>query len=160
MGRGSLKEKLEAIRSLVDECLDGLGTSTKKRAQSSLGAGGGQALETDLFLKIANKAGDCEERQEIQKYVMDKRGAEGKVLLSFYISYKYFSNAWLTSGDIERITSQLGIKIDKRNVSNYLVTFRPCLESGAARKRGGPTPYRLNRRGVQRFEEIIHAKEC
>jgi len=159
MSQDRLKEKLEAIKSLVEECLTELGAPAKKPVQASSSVNQKEAPENDLFLQIVNKIGDCDECDAIRKQAIDKRSAEGKVLLCFYISYRYFENAWLTSGDVEKITSELGVKIDKKNASNYLTTFRQYLESGAVRKKGQPTPYRLNRKGVKRFEEIIHVKE-
>jgi hypothetical protein len=154
-----LKERLETIRDLVDECLAELGSAapltkrlhgTPKKAENE---------GNSIVLQIVNKVGDCDETADIQARVLDKRGAEGRVLLSFYVSQKYFNNTWLTSGDVEKITSDLGVKIDKKNISNYLVTYRKYLESNAVRKSGQPTPYRMNRGGVKRFEEIINEKD-
>lgn len=113
-----------------------------------------------LILAIANKISECDESEEIQSKVLDKASMEGKILLCFYISYKYFKNTWLTTGNIEKITSGLGNKIAVGNVSNKIKgELRQYLESGAVRKQGQPTPYRLNRKGVKRFEEIIYEKE-
>ncbi len=114
----------------------------------------------DLILSIVNKIGECDESEEIQNKVLDQRNSGGKILLCFYISHKHFKNAWLTTGDIERITSGLGTKIAVGNVSNKIKEeTRKYLESGSTRKKGQPTPYRLNRKGVKHFEEIIHASK-
>lgn len=112
-----------------------------------------------LILSIVNKIGECDESEAIQSKILDQRSADGKILLCFYISYKYFKNAWLTTGDIEKITSNLGVKIDVRNIANKVKELRQYLESGATRKKGQPTPYRLNRKGVKRFEEILNQNE-
>lgn len=111
----------------------------------------------DLILSIVNKVGDCDESEEVQSKVLDQKSMEAKILLCFYISYKYFENAWLTTGDIEKVTSGLGTKIAVGNVSNKIKgELRQYLESGAVRRRGQPTPYRLNRKGFKRFEETLH----
>jgi len=116
----------------------------------------GVAGPDDLILSIVNKVGDCDESEKIQSKVLDQKNMEAKILLCFYISYKYFKNAWLTTGDIEKITSGLGAKIAVGNVSNKIKgELRQYLESGAVRKRGQPTPYRLNRKGSKRFEAIL-----
>lgn len=111
-----------------------------------------------LILAIVNKIGDCDESEEVQIKVLDKASMEGKILLCFYISCKYFKNAWLNTGDIEKITSDLGVKIDVRNATNKIKELRRYLESGKSRKKGQPTPYRLNRKGKKRFEDIIYDK--
>ena len=113
-----------------------------------------------LILAMVNKIGDCSEGEEIQNKVLDKTDMEGKILLCFYISHKYFKNAWLTTGEIEKITSGLGTKITAGNASNKITGgLRKYLESGSVRKQGQPTRYRLNRKGVRRFEEIIYSKD-
>lgn len=111
---------------------------------------------SDLVLGIINKIGECDESEKIQTNVLDETNMEGKILLCFYISYRYFKNTRLTTGDIEKITSELGTKITAGNVSNKITGgLRKYLESGATRKHGAPTPYRLNRKGAKRFKEII-----
>lgn len=118
------------------------------------------ANQSDLILSIVNKVGDCDESEEVQSKVLDQKSMEAKILLCFYISYKYFKNTWLTTGDIEKITSGLDAKIAVGNVSNKIKgELRQYLESGAVRKQGQPTPYRLNRKGTKRFNEIIHVTE-
>ncbi len=109
----------------------------------------------DLALAIANKAKDCNESEHIQKKVLDVRNPEAKVLMCFYVSYKYFGNAWLTSGDVERITSELGVKIATGNASNYIKALRANLESGKARKKGSATPCRLNRSKVLKKDSRV-----
>lgn len=155
----TLKNKLETIRDLVEECLAELGSETvvKKKPMGPASTGSADS-DPSTVLQIVNKVGDCDEATAIEKHVLNTRGSEGRVLLAFYISYKYFKNAWLTSGDVGKITADLGIKIDKKNVSNYLVTYRKYLESGAVRKKGQSTPYRMNRAGAKCFEEIISEK--
>lgn len=119
----------------------------------------GQTDTTDqgnLILSIVNKVGDCDESEKIQSKVLDQTSMEGKILLCFFISHKYFKNTWLTTSDIEKITSALGTKITMGNVSNKIKDeLRQYLESGAVRKQGQSTPYRFNRKGAKRFEEIL-----
>ena len=116
----------------------------------------GSAKNQSTVLSIINKVGDCGESEKIKLKVIDQRGMEAKILLCFYISFKYFHNGWLTSGDIEKITSELGIKIDQRNVTNKLRELRQYLECASTRRKGQPTLYRLNRKGVKRFEGILN----
>ncbi len=155
MSNNILKEKLKNIIKLANECLTELG----EEIQSSDSQIEAEKVEgKDLPLKITNKIGDCEESNDIQNKILDKRDRGGRVLLCLYISYKYFNNAWLTTGDIEKITSELGVKIEISNVNKSIKSLRSYIENGSVRKKGQPTPFRLNRNGIKRFEEIIHAK--
>lgn len=161
MPQTTLKNKLLSIRDLIDECLQELDSVRQKGfGNDALQEDNKEESTNDLALHIINKTGDCDESEEIQKYVLDSRSIEGRLLLCFYVSYKYFDNKWLTSGDIEKITSELGVKIDQGNASNKLKKLKKYFESSAVRKKGQPTPYKLNRKGAKRFEEIIHEKEC
>ena len=130
-------------------------------AKKEVDSGTTDNKESDaLILAMVNKIGECNESEEIQSKVLDKADMEGKILLCFYISHKYFKNAWLTTGDIEKITSGLGTKITAGNVSNKITGgLRKYLESGSVRKKGQSTPYRFNRKGAKRFEEILNRNE-
>lgn len=158
MANQTLKEKLETIISLAHECLGELGetsnaTPVKEAAKDT------KETDAGITLKIVNKIGDCDEADDIQTKVLDKRDRSGRVLLCLYISQKYFGNAWLTTGDIEKITSELGVKVEISNVTKSLKSLRSYIESGSVRRKGQSTPYRLNRKGRKHFEEIIHGKE-
>ena len=159
MSGETLKGKLEAARKLLDACLAELGEVAKKSRARGRSRPDSHISGKDIALEIVNKIGDCEESDSIRTHVLDKRSVEAKVLLCFFISHKYVRNEWLTSGDIEKITSELGVKIGRSNASTYLAAHRQFLESGSARKNGQPTPYRLNRKGMQRFEQILRGKE-
>ncbi len=156
MANNTLKEKLETIIKLAQECLAENGEkveSIKSEVKHVVGT------DMGITLKIINKIGDCDESDDIQSNVLDKRDREGRVLLCMYVSYKYFDNAWLTTGDIEKITSDLGVKIDISNVTKALKALRLYTEHSSVPKKGQSTPYRLNRKGIKRFEEIIHGKK-
>lgn len=158
MKEAELRQSLESIRSLVDQCLANLSPLRHPVRRSDVSASS-QVASVDMNLQIANKIGDCDEADAIRACVLDAKPAEGKILLPFFIASRYFENIWLTTGDVERVTAELGVKIDRRNVANYVQKLRKFLESKTTRKRGQPTPYRLNRRGIVRFEEILKPRE-
>lgn len=119
----------------------------------------GDGTGNNQNLEIANKINDCDESAAATKILLSKN-MEAKLLLCFFVSHKYLGNRWLTTGDLEEITSEIGGKLDKANVSNKLKSLRQYLESGASRRRGQPTPYRFNRKGIARFEEILRAAKA
>lgn len=159
MNRNDLQKILEKLNDHEDRIL---ALENEKELKSGSGVvpdnPKGKLVEKSLVLNIVNKVGDCGESEQIKNNVLDARSQEAKLLLCLYMSYKYFFNQWLNSGDMEEITSELGIKIDTRNITNKLKEIRQYLESGSTRKKGQPTPYRLNRKGVNRFEEILKNK--
>ena len=115
--------------------------------------------DENLIKNIVDKIKNCEESDKIETQVLDKDEQEGRILLPFYISYKYFSNQPLTTGDVEKITGELGVRIKAPNIANKIKkSLWKYLDSASIRKKGKPTLYRLNRKGAKRFEEILNSK--
>jgi hypothetical protein len=161
MNKVTLQQILASIKGLERrlQALEGIpSSSSSSTVDSDAQENTEEVANSDLILSIVNKIGDCDENEAIQSKILDKVSMEGKILLCFYISHKYFNNAWLTSGDIEAITSDLGIKLGKANASNKMIELRKYLEAAKTRQKGRATPCRLNRKGVLRFEEILHGK--
>ena len=92
---------------------------------------------------------DCPEAEIIQERVLDAQplNAVHRTLMCLWAVNKYVNDQLgLTSGDIEKITDQLGIKLD---ISSAFVS------GDSVRRKGGAVHYRLNRRGIQEFERIL-----
>ena len=97
--------------------------------------------------------------KEIEKEVLDKNSIQNRVLLPFYICYKYFPEQGLTSGNIEKITEELGVRVRTPNVSNAITnSLWKYLAGDSSRKKGKAGVYRLNRKGVNYFESILKLK--
>ena len=119
-----------------------------------------EPLSEDFIMDIVNKIKNCKESDKIESRVLNKSKEEGRILLPYYISYKYFSNRCLTTVDIEKITGELGVKIKESNVANKIKeSLVKYLDSASRRKKGKPTFYKLNRKGIKHFEEILYGKK-
>ena len=116
----------------------------------------GEEVEPDIA-RIAAIVRDCDEAEAIEKKVLDERGVPNRVLLPLYILNKYLPNTMgLTSGDIEKITDQLGVKVAMSSASTNLSgAVKAYLSADSVRKKGAPVRYKLNRRGVQYFEDQL-----
>lgn len=102
---------------------------------------------------------DCPEAEIIQERVLDAQplNAVHRTLMCLWAVNKYVNDQLgLTSGDIEKITDQLGIKLDISSASRTLSDRAKAFVSGdSVRRKGGAVHYRLNRRGIQEFERIL-----
>jgi hypothetical protein len=80
-----------------------------------------------------------------------------KVLMCLWTVHRYVNpNMGLTSGDIEKITDQLGVRISTPNASKTLSgRANPFVSGDTVRRKGSAVHYKLNRRGVQAFEAVI-----
>jgi hypothetical protein len=80
-------------------------------------------------------------------------------LLSPYYA-RFSKNAFgLSSGEITKITTDLGVPISTPNASNTLSgTAAKYVMGDRVRKRGQAVRYRLSRRGVQYMKGVISGK--
>jgi hypothetical protein len=101
---------------------------------------------------------ECDEAEIIEQSVLDQKDVINRVLLCLFIVQKYVSETLgLTSGDIEKITDQLGVKVAISSASTILSGRAKAYVTGdAVRKKGGTVRYRINRRGLQYFETVLN----
>lgn len=148
-----IKERLKNHERRLSK-LESLFLEPRKKSSSS------EPSSQDLIMDVVNKIKNCGESNKIETQVLDKNNQEGRILLPYYISCKYFSKQPLTSGDIEKITGELGVRIKYSNVTKKIKkSLLGYLYSDTPRKKGKPTLYKLNRKGVKHFEEILGAEE-
>src|SRR5580704_9536713 len=70
---------------------------------------------------IVNHVKSCEEAELIGKNILDKSDRVPQVLLPLYIVHEHMGNvAGLTSGDVSKVTAELGIRIGVPNASTML----------------------------------------
>lgn len=161
MDNQTLFTKLNQIKSLSEECLAVLSNSpTPKRKLSTAKETKKDNVGHDYILSIVNKIKSCDESDQIEKEILDKTSLPGRILLPFYICYKYFSQQGLTTGDIEKITSELRVKVQTPNVSKTISdSLHKYLEGNSTRIKGKPVVYRLNRKGAKYFESLLNPDE-
>lgn len=160
MDNQTLFTKLNQIKSLSEECLAALSNSpTPKRKLSTAKETKKDNVGHDYILSIVNKIKDCDESEKIEKEILDKISIPGRVLLPFYICYKYFPQRGLTTGDIEKITEQLGVRVKTPNVSKAAAgPMWKYLVGNSSRGRGKVIVYKLNRKGAKYFESFLNPK--
>ena len=161
MDNQTLFAKLNEIKRLAEEGLATLsGDHVLKHKRISNKENKKDGALSDPILLIVNKIKNCEESEKIEKEILDKTSMSGRVLLPFYICYKYFPQQGLTTGDIQEITSQLRIKIQTPNVSNAISdSLQKYLEGNSIRVRGKAVIYKLNRKGAKYFESLLNPNE-
>ena len=107
--------------------------------------------------QIANAAKECDEWEGIETQILDKSSQIDRTLLPLYIVQQHLENTVaLTSGQISKVITMLGVPISQANVSHVLA-------GGAARyvigdkvkKKGQAVKYRLSRRGMQHMKHLI-----
>lgn len=113
------------------------------------------------YAQIINKVKDCDEAIEIEKQILDKPSQVNRILLPLYIVHEYFDNSIsLTSGDIHKITTDLGIPISQVNASHsFSGTTSRYVIGDKLRKKGQPVRYKLSKRGLQYLKSVISGEK-
>lgn len=109
---------------------------------------------------IVNIVKNCDEAEALEKNILDRASQVDKTLLPLYVVHEYKGNKFgLTSGDISKITAELGVRIKIQNVSKTLSTTASRYVMGdKVRKMGQSVHYKLSRRGLLYMKEIISGK--
>jgi hypothetical protein len=112
--------------------------------------------EVDL-VAIVNYVKSCEEAEGIETRILDQTNQLTRVLLPMYIVYEHMNNAFgLTSGQINKITVQLGVPVKLPNVSKTLAgSAAKHVIGDTVRKSGQAVKYKLSRRGHAYLKEVI-----
>ena len=106
---------------------------------------------------IVTQIKTCGEAEAIEENVLSQNKQIDRTLLPLYIVHSYFENGFgLTSGDINKITNDLGIPIATANASKTLSgTAKGYVIGDTLRKKGGVVRYKLHKRGVDYMKLVI-----
>jgi len=160
MDNQTLFKKLNQIKSLSEECLAALSNGSTPKLKPTTVKGGKDNVASNYILSIVNKIKDCDESDKIETEILDKTSLNGRILLPFYICYKYFPQQGLITGDIEKITSELRVKVQTPNVSKTISgSLQKYLEGSSTRVKGKAVIYKLNRKGAKYFESLLNLNE-
>jgi len=104
---------------------------------------------------------NCDEAESIENKILDKASQVNRTLLPLYIVHEHMDNAVaLTSGDINKITTDLGIPIATPNASRTLSgTASRYVIGDQVRTKGQPVRYKLSHRGIQYIKSVITGVE-
>ncbi len=119
------------------------------------------AVEIDL-MAIVNYVKSCDESENIEKRILDQTDQLPRVLLPMYVVYEHMNNAHgLTSGQISKVTVQLGVPVKLSNVSKTLSgSASKYIIGDTVRKHGQAVKYKLSRRGHAYLKEIITGRKA
>ena len=127
----------------------GKNAAVKPQPESSSGA-------VDLS-EIVNLVKNCDEAEAIERQVLDRTSQVNRTLLPLYIVHDHLKNAFgLSSGDISKITTDLGVPVSRSNASTTLSgTASKYVIGDRVRRKGHPVKYKLSRRGSQYMRSVI-----
>jgi hypothetical protein len=117
--------------------------------------------DTINFSQIVNLVKTCEEAEAIEIQILNRDSQVDRTLLPLYIVHEYLDNAFaLTSGEIGKITTDLGIPISQPNASRTLAgTASRYVIGDKIKKKGQAVRYKLHRRGIDYIKSVISGAE-
>ena len=149
-------DQIERVQKILDDCKAILTKNPLKKTSSHL-AKQIRVIDGDYRNDICNKIKECEEAEKIEVQVLDKTSAENRILLPFYICLRYFPQQRLSTGDIEKITSEIGVRVKTSNVAKTISEkLWRYLDSSSTRVKWKVTLYKLNRKGEKYFLSILN----
>ena len=103
------------------------------------------------LLKIIKSIVDCDEAEGIEKNIIDRNSQLERVLLPLFIVNEYMNNeVGLQPGEISKITAQLGVRIQRPNVSNILSkTASRYVMGDRVRKPGATRQVQVESEGIE-----------
>jgi len=109
------------------------------------------------LVEIVNLVRTCDLSTQIEKIILDKTNVLNRVLLPLFVVHEYKANAFgLTSGDLNKITVELGVPVAQPDASRCLSgPAKGYVVGDKMRVKGQPVRYRLTRRGVQYLRELL-----
>jgi len=107
--------------------------------------------------EVINLIKSCDEAESIESQILDRTSQVNRILLPLFVVQKHLGSAFgLTSGDISRIVTDLGIPMQTPNVSRTLSSTASRYVVGhAVRRKGKAIRYKLSPRGVQYFTSVL-----
>jgi len=129
----------------------------KKKASSSRKKLASPDTESPDLNDLVNLVKNCDEADAIEKNVLDRASQVDRILLPLYVVHEYKENKFgLTSGEISKVTTELGVRVTQPNASTTLsATASRYVMGDKVRKKGQPVRYRLSRRGLQYMKSVI-----
>jgi hypothetical protein len=103
---------------------------------------------------IVAKIHEADNFGDIEKHILNKSAQLPRILLVCHFAHER-GHEWVTTGDIESLTDELGTKISTTNVGHTISANRKYFTAGKVRKRGAIVPYKINRLGKLALDKYI-----
>src|SRR5258706_9983751 len=133
-----------------------LARKAKPRTSNPNASKDGSHGQPDLN-QIVTLVKNCDEAEAIESQILDRAAQVDRTLLPLYIVHEQLDNAFgLTSGEVNKITRDLGIPISQPAASRTLSgTASKYVIGDKVKLKGQPVHYKLSRRGLQYMKEVL-----
>ena len=102
---------------------------------------------------------DSDKFVAVEDCVLNNRAQLPRIMMALYFAAQFCSDPHLSTGEIETITDQLGVRIKMTNVGSAIKANHKFFTAKVVRKAGTKVPYKLNRTGSQAFETVLQGEK-
>ena len=155
-------EEIKAILALYDIPVPGAVSKERKKVKKTtkgpkILVSTGSEEQSDAVLDVVTSIKESDDAEAIEQNVLDRSSQIDRILLPLYIIQKHYSNKFgLTTGEIAKILTELGVPIHVANVSTAIKSSASkYVVSDKVRKQGQAGRYKLSRRGFQYMSTVI-----
>lgn len=111
------------------------------------------------LLDLVQSIREHEDIPAIDNKILSRSPQLPRILLCLYYGELYFPDPYLTTGEVEFVTDQLGVRVRRGNVGAVLKKSPRMVTTDAVRKQGAVVGYKLTRNGKQHFEGLLKKVE-
>jgi hypothetical protein len=110
--------------------------------------------------EVVNLTKTCDDAEEIEHHILDRTSQVDRTLLPLYVVHEHCGNRFgLSSGEVSKITTELGVPVSQPNASRTLSgTAAKYVIGDKVRKKGQAVRYKLSRRGAKYLKAVIGGK--
>lgn len=102
---------------------------------------------------------ESDEHDAINNHILSKSAQLPRIIMCLKFASTTLDSPLLTSGDIETITDQLGIKIKSQNAGTAIKNNQKYFTPSSVRKRGAIMKYKLNRKGDTAYKNLLKGEK-
>ena len=150
--------KLAELLSTKSESTKPAPRTNRRRTKTKEDPAGKDTNQVDVAA-IVDAINDSDDHAEIDKYILSKVGQLPRIIMCLHFAAETLDSPTLTTGNIQTITDQLGIKIGAANAGATIKNNQKYFTAGSVRKKGAIMKYKLNRKGQAAYNSILKGEK-
>ena len=128
---------------------------TSKPAGQHKQSSGRTSRPDEELVGLVHHIQDHKDFDKLDKAILSKPGQLPRILMCLYYGAEHFDDPHFTTGEVEAVTNQFGVRILKANVGKKLKQHPTYVTMDSIRKQGTIIGYKINRNGSTYFQSLL-----
>lgn len=108
---------------------------------------------------IVEAINDYDDHEAVDKHILSKSAQLPRIIMCLKFADEALDSPYLTTGNIQTITDQLGVKIKSQNAATTIKSNQKYFTADSVRKVGAIVRYKLNRKGITAFDKLLKGEK-